>query len=294
MSARFVERVALLGPEQDQVAVVSDPATRHPEAVGVLLMNAGLIHRVGPNRLNVDLARHAASAGHVAMRLDLAGFGDSAPAVGGLRFEEGAVRDLRRGMDYLAETRGLTRFVAAGLCSGADVSLKLAAEDPRVEQAVLINPFSYETRLFWLQGYAHRLLRRESWSSFIHGDSYIRHALGDRVRQALNIVPEAEGQGAAPEPWQQPEASRIFECVSDAVVKHGTRLVLAYSGGPAWYNYLAHLRPGFQPHKHTGRVLLERFAEADHTFTLSYHRQALVQAFNRWLAWRPEAVPSFG
>ena len=108
------------------------------------------------------------------MRLDLAGFGDSAPAAGGLRFEEGAVRDLRRGMDYLAETRGLTRFVAAGLCSGADVSLKLAAEDPRVEQAVLIDPFSYETRLFWLQGYAHRLLRRESWSSFIHGDSHIR------------------------------------------------------------------------------------------------------------------------
>ena len=77
-------------------------------------------------------------------------------------FEEGAVRDLRQAMDHLAATRGVARFVAVGLCSGADVSLKLAAEDPRLAQAVLVDPFSYETRLFWLQGYAQRLLRRES------------------------------------------------------------------------------------------------------------------------------------
>jgi hypothetical protein len=293
MSRTFVERPVLLGPAQDQLGVITEPATRTEGAQGVLLMNAGLIPRVGPNRLNVTLARAAAAAGHVAIRLDLAGFGDSAAAAGGLRFEEGAVRDLRQAMDHLAATRGVTRFVAAGLCSGADVSLKLAAEDPRLAQAVLVDPFSYETRLFWLQGYAQRLLRRESWSSFLHGDSHLRHALGDRVRHALGLVHEAQEAAPAPEPWHQPEVGRIFQCVRDAV-GHGTRLVLAYSGGPAYYNYVAHLRPGFLPFRREGRVVLERFSEADHTFTLSYHRALLVEAFTRWLAWRGELHPQDG
>src|SRR5262249_27402146 len=48
----------------------------------VLFLNAGAVHRVGPNRMYVDLARSWAEHGLTSLRLDLSGLGDSPPAPG--------------------------------------------------------------------------------------------------------------------------------------------------------------------------------------------------------------------
>ncbi|HEY5972738.1 MAG TPA: hypothetical protein VIT22_12400, partial [Pseudoxanthomonas sp.] len=45
----------------------------------VVLLNAGLIHRVGPFRLYVRLARELAESGFDVLRFDLPGIGDGQP-----------------------------------------------------------------------------------------------------------------------------------------------------------------------------------------------------------------------
>src|SRR5262249_32019788 len=48
----------------------------------ILFLNAGAVHRVGPNRMYVTLARAFAERGLTSARIDLGGLGDSAPAAG--------------------------------------------------------------------------------------------------------------------------------------------------------------------------------------------------------------------
>lgn len=280
MSARgYVERPVLFGPEQDQVAVLTVPD--RPSGVGLLLMNAGLVHRVGPNRLNVELARRVARDGHLTLRLDLAGFGDSPSRAEGLGFEAGAVRDLRQAMDWLRAHHGIERFVCAGLCSGADVSLELAAADPAVRAAVLVDCFSYDTRLSFLRGYAHRALRRRTWKGLAAG---AQSDLRDRCVAKVKSVFEGDAgtKEEAANKWVQPPPEQIARTV-DRAVDNGARLHLAYSGGPAYDNYLLNLKAIFRPHLEGGRADLVRFKAADHTFTMAFDRRRLVEQVAGWV-----------
>src|SRR5215475_3162536 len=71
-----------LAPEGQLVGILSHPAanpltsTGSP-APGVIILNAGVLHRVGPHRLHVLLARRLAASGFTGLRLDLGGIGDS-------------------------------------------------------------------------------------------------------------------------------------------------------------------------------------------------------------------------
>lgn len=279
MSARkYVDKPVLLGPDRDQVAIATVPEGAGKTAL--LLMNAGLIHRVGPSRLNVELARRVAQAGHVSLRLDLAGFGDSPSRAEGLSFEAGAIRDLREAMRWLAEHHGIERFVSAGLCSGADVSLKLAAEAADVSAAVLIDCFSYDTGLSFARGYAQRMISRRSWKGFIGGgQSDLRERCVARVKGALG---RAEGDVPEASMWVQPPKTEIQADVERAVANRA-RLHLAYSGGPAYDNYLLNLRDVFGPHLKSGAADLVRFKESDHTFTMVHDRQRLVAQVAEWV-----------
>ena len=57
------------GSQQALSAIVSLPDDK-PNNTGVILLNAGLVHRMGPFRLNVNLARKLAAENFIVMRLD--------------------------------------------------------------------------------------------------------------------------------------------------------------------------------------------------------------------------------
>lgn len=117
------ERVVHFGDRNALMGIVTHPAAGISQLKPALLfLNAGLIHRVGPFRMHVELARRmAAGAGHrfTSFRLDQSGLGDSAPRVGGMSYEERAVADAREAMDALSARFGINRFIAIGLCAGA-------------------------------------------------------------------------------------------------------------------------------------------------------------------------------
>ena len=72
------DEVAVFGEKGSLIGVVSLP-DKNREIIngpGIILLNSGLLHRVGPNRLYVKIARNAATSGLVAFRFDLSGIGD--------------------------------------------------------------------------------------------------------------------------------------------------------------------------------------------------------------------------
>lgn len=159
MSETCREHVVQLGPDGHLVATMSVPLkialqaleVRHGAtppasgrgAVGVLMLNAGVIHRIGPHRINVKLARQLAKAGIPSARLDLSGLGDSRRAGGTASMFEQVRLDIRCALDELAARTGIDRFVIVGICSGAEYGYLYAEHDPRVAGLVMVDGYSF-------------------------------------------------------------------------------------------------------------------------------------------------------
>ena len=111
--------------------------TDNADQPAVVILNAGVIHRVGPNRLWVRLAREFAALGLTTLRFDLSGIGDSEPQRDSISLAESTMRDIDTAMDYLNKSQGIDRFIFVGLCSGACDAFFAACRDPRISGATL-------------------------------------------------------------------------------------------------------------------------------------------------------------
>jgi alpha-beta hydrolase superfamily lysophospholipase len=150
-TVKIEERACQFGADGHLFGILSrnGPATDRP---AVLLLNAGAIHHVGPNRLYVTLARHLSAQGVACLRMDLEGLGDSVLRVEGREnhpYPHTAVDDVRAALEFL-RAQGYTRFVTLGLCSGAHTAFHagLQLEDAAVEELILVNPWVF----YWQEG----------------------------------------------------------------------------------------------------------------------------------------------
>lgn len=152
----------------------ADPQ-RMPRAT-VVVLNAGLINRAGPFRMNIELAERLARHRIDLFRFDLPGVGD-ALAGGGSRQEE----RVRIAMDTVASVTGSDRFIVGGVCSAADLAWKLPAVDARVRGLLLLDPCAVRGPWFrWAQlrhflsrpvaGWG-RMLRRRLQRGWYEGDA---------------------------------------------------------------------------------------------------------------------------
>jgi alpha-beta hydrolase superfamily lysophospholipase len=176
---RLVSETHLLfGADQRLFGVVTEPELVASDKPALLFLNVGANHNVGPHRMNVRLAREAAERGHVALRLDVSGLGDSPAERGRIEnriYTMDTVADVRVAMDFLTERSGVTRFILVGLCSGAYLAYHSAATDSRVCGQILLSPYAFE----WQEGDPVTPTARESFRSFKSNRFYAR-ALFDR------------------------------------------------------------------------------------------------------------------
>jgi alpha-beta hydrolase superfamily lysophospholipase len=273
------EEPVLLGPGADVVGILTRAAAGavQQERPAVIFLSAGVIHRVGPHRLHVTMARHLARRGFTALRLDVSGVGDS-PLHGGLSFRQQAVADARAAMDRLTALAGARRFVLFGLCSGADNGLATALEDDRVVGLVLVDPYTYPTLRSRLRkavararqlGTARRVV---AWAARLAA-----RRIGERVRRTLGQAEDPrESSGREPPPAET--LGRLLE----SLVARRVRVLACYSGAlEENYNHedqIFEIWPGLRD-----RVDRAFFPRANHVFTELAARRALVTAVSDWL-----------
>lgn len=284
------EKAFLFGKHRSLLGIWTEPSALAAGLPAVILLNAGVIHRIGPHRASVKIARRLAAEGFLVMRFDLAGLGDSEPRRDALSFEEGAVSDVKEAIDHLQKTRNLDEVVLMGLCSGADNSYQTACRDPRVVGALMMDGYSYPTPEFHVRRLVKRLRHVGSWTELARRKLA---ALERRARASLET--KRDGVATAPppvvtpgEPIRQyvrefpPRAKLVSEMI--ALVSRGVRLHFVYSGGmPQYYNHAGQFMDSFRGVDFKGRVTSEFFPEADHTFTELKNQEALVAAIVRWM-----------
>ena len=134
------------GPEQSLFGILAEPIEISPQnsrsETVILMLNVGANHRIGPNRLYVQMARSWAASGYRAFRFDLTGIGDSFAKEGFFNknlYEKDSTADVRFAIDCLV-AKGCKKIVLTGICSGAFVAFQTALVDPRVTVQILMNP----------------------------------------------------------------------------------------------------------------------------------------------------------
>jgi pimeloyl-ACP methyl ester carboxylesterase len=265
------EEPLLFGKTKSLVGIITDPpeAKRSNGLPGIILLNAGIIHRVGPNRIHVKIARTLAPMGFVILRFDFSGIGDSKVRDDNLPFEESAVRETQEAMDYLSATRGIERFHLLGISSGAIVSYKTAGRDPRVIGATLINPASYGDEL----------------RSYAKARRYWKNALSDPKRWAKAFIGKANYQIIGPRFRAVFSSRRKALSVANhiaadfhSLIERGVDLRLVYSKGDLGLDCLdVILGNELRELSKRGTLKLEIIPQADHTCTLLESQQRLLK-----------------
>jgi hypothetical protein len=285
------ERALLFGEDKSLVGVVSGgEGVSAPASTGVVLLNAGILHRVGPNRLHVRLARRLAASGMPAMRFDFSGLGDSRPYRSALPFAQRVLDDVRHAMDALAAQRGCARFLLVGICSGADAALRAAVRDERVAGTALIEPYTVKRPGFTLFAYRRKLLSPRAWGRLLVG----RSELWSAVREARTAPPAAADPPpspatpselpADPAPVDQllpgPDELRVQ---LRALVSRPTSVCLVYSEmSPAYFNYRTLLAREMKPALRSGQARLEVLRNTDHVFTPVAVQDRLIELLTAW------------
>jgi pimeloyl-ACP methyl ester carboxylesterase len=264
----------------------SPPATPTvPASPVVIFLNAGVIHRVGPHRLHVKLARQLADRGITSLRLDLSGIGDSRSVPGSLSFRQSSVADTRAAMDHLSAELGATRFAIVGLCSGADNALATAEVDPRVTHLVVLDPPAYVTP----RAQARRMARRvRSLGGARATLAWGANAVARRVRQKVAALRGDDGDDAADENDEKYTGGRetpppdVFRTQLTKLVERRVRILAIYSGALGTrYNHADQLFELFPEMR--GRVDRAYFPAANHMFTELDEQRALMRTVIDWL-----------
>ena len=273
-----MEKAYTFGKHGCLIGIVTEPDARvQKEGIpAVILWNAGLLHRVGPYRLYVDMARKLASMGFLVFRFDLSGKGDSETRLDTRLYQQRAVGDVQEAMDFLSAKKGADEFVLIGLCSGADEAHSVAVLDSRVSGVVFLDGYGYRTWGYYLHHYGPRLLSLRKWKNFLK-------------RKYSSVLACTREKGhetdATSEMFERdfPPKEKVIEEIQ-GLVERGVNLLYIYSGGEYhYYNYYGQFRDMFRSIDFQGKVNLEYFDEAHHTYPLLEDRNKLMISICDWM-----------
>jgi hypothetical protein len=288
-TARIVREQALrLGADGELVGILTHPAPSTAPAArppgrskpAFIILNAGVLHRVGPHRLHVVLARRIAATGLAGLRLDLGGIGDSIASSDAASFRESAVADTRAAMTGVTQALGTERFVLFGVCSGADNSIATALVDERIAAVVLVDPPTYPTRRSKLRFLRARIAARGSPREVVRWAAAVAQR---RARTVLQRLRQPGGPPAPPEEGREYPPPETFHARLTALVDRGVRVLAVYSGiHGAGYNDPDQLFEVFPALR--GKIDRLYFPTANHTFTELDLQAELLDAVTGWVA----------
>jgi pimeloyl-ACP methyl ester carboxylesterase len=282
------ETVLCFGAGTSLVGISTRGVTREGRAPGVVFATAGIVHRVGPNRLYVRLARRLAEDGVASLRFDLSGIGDSGPRADALPYAESSVAEMREAMDALARETGVQRFVLVGLCAGTLTAFRTALQDERVSGLVLLSPLledpatipddvvaeTLERKI--AHDYSTRKIRDpSSWLKLLRGGA--NYANIARVATATLRRPFV--RSVPPRPGVTEALERI-----DRLARRRLEALLVFSEGTGVYQYYrSTLERPLARLEHADRVRVETLASSDHNFTALANQQAVQTLVIEWL-----------
>lgn len=281
------EQAVLFGRTKSLVGIVTEPDTdlKNGRFPAIILLNAGLLHRIGPNRLYVKIARHMASSGFIVLRFDFSGIGDSRAREDDLPFERSTISETQEAMRYLSSIRDIERFILMGVCSGANIAFKSASCDPHVVGAIGINGSYYDS--ITLEGlnqhiknsiqsryYYRHLLDYRSWRRVLTGKTDLRNVIRFLINKAGGLLFQKVNITIKTDPLAE----------WNTLAERGVEMLLVNSEGSValdTFRLLSAKRLGGL--EASGKLTIKIIESTDHVFTLLWSQNTLVDIVNQWI-----------
>lgn len=269
------------------VGVVTRPAAGRGDA-GVILLNAGVVHRVGPNRLYVTLARRLADRGFTVLRFDHSGIGDSDARDDHLDASQAFVTEAVDAMNWLAAERQCRTFVLVSLCSGTLTAFRAAQADSRVTSLILLTALLLDPTTVPAETVARASDRRIA-----------RSYLVDKIRSARGWWRVFTGQLDYRRVWrvardlllapvgQKPEIPGLSEMLAQlqTLLERGVGVHFVYpEPSTVLEGFRMTIAPELSRLRRRGQIDLTVIKHADHTFTRLQHQAQLIELLDSWLA----------
>ncbi len=274
--------------------VITEPREAPVAPVCAVLLNAGAIRRIGPNRTWVELARRWAARGIPTLRVDLTGIGDTDgderryERDAGL-YEHDLTEQVRELLTELPSVGLPERFVLAGLCSGAHWALHAAVGNPKVAAALTVNlyPVFWRDELHdeWETRTVVASLRGPAWRRLLLRDVDVR----DLARAVRSLRPGRLSAGRRAQAAQAKDVDRVLDTLRD----QGTQLLLLLGRDEPLYAQFVRERR-VERLDEWPNVTLERIPSADHMFRALWVQRHVLEALERGLdrALRTAAAPT--
>lgn len=280
MNLKINEHVHLLGRQRSLVGIM----TRAPAAVSnqnptVLILNTGIVHRVGHHRMFVSLSRALAGIGFNVLRFDFAGVGDSEPRTDGLSPLDSSLADLDEVLDWLEQERRISRVIMVGLCSGADHAILHCQSDPRVVALVLMDPSIPTTTRFYARYILQRATRLRSYISVAIGRSNL-------VRLWVSELIHGRRSASDTRPFSL-ENLRFHHYLRQSyrnAIGNGVQILAVFTGDTLRQTYREQMLDAFPDIAFGDRLKLEFLQSTDHVFTSQTDRARLFEIVLNWIA----------
>ncbi len=288
----YREKPVRFGTSGAMLGILTEPAAGKPaNGKGLVLLNAGLLHRVGPSRLHVQVARRMAASGYVSLRFDFSGIGDSDARRDGLAFEQSAALEVQDAINHLVQAKQVRDVTLFGLCSGADGAFLTAVADERVNRLVQLDPWIYHTPRYAPMALWRKMQNRRSWKNLLTGDTFKRRVL-PLLRRSSASATDDENVVVAHYSREFPPKAQV-EAQMKGLVDRGVRMFCMFSGGmPESVSYEGQYRECFGS-LDFGDLLTVRYEPtAEHIFSALHHQRMVVDETERWLLGSTAAAPA--
>lgn len=302
------EHASLFGTFGTLVGITTEPedVLNWQTRPAVILLNAGMIHRVGPNRIYVKLARRLSEQGYLTLRMDLSGIGDSLPRPDHMSIEKSAIDDTIQAMDYLEETYQCQRFVLMGHCAGAFLSFFAASQDERVTGIGLINleggdenwtEYDRRRKLATYQQnvYSKTKIRNpENWKRLFTGKVKYKNVFQTLFRDIIwfrvtNLFFRLKiKSGHKPQIEEDPASYSVESIVRKMGDIPACSLLTYYEGSSSLQRVQMMVGKELSELTETDKVELKIIPQADHLYTLIKSQQILISGILEWIMSIPE------
>jgi hypothetical protein len=252
--------------------------TKIEDAPVAIILNAGIVHRMGPFRLHVNLAIKLASKGFSTLRMDLSGIGDSEPRTGKQKVENRAELDVRDAMKHLTETTGAKSFVLIGLCSGAYNAHLVSVKDKRIVGGVFLDGLAFRTPGFYFRHHFLRYFRPRFW----------RNAIKRRILQRRRKQGDITGDSLAQAEFFYSESVGKDRVTNDlkSLLHRGVQMLLLYTDGCDEVCGRSQFKEMYGLMPDDGQLQVEYYPKSEHTFRLSENRRVACDRIATWMASR--------
>jgi pimeloyl-ACP methyl ester carboxylesterase len=288
VDAGVSEQAVLLGERRSLVGVVTRPRTPVPVlGPAVIILNTGIVHRVGHNRMYVTLSRMLAADGRLVVRFDQSGLGDSMARTDHLPPLAAGLADIKEALDSVESSHKVSRFILVGLCSGADLAVLYGHSDPRVVGLVLMDPTIPPTPRYYVHYILRRLVHLQNWLSVLTGRSGLLKLVSAHLRNRVRPSDKAR-----PLSFLNLQFSPYLAQCYAASAARGLKLLTAFTSLSPRHAYERQILDAFPELSAGGTLQLQYFPQSDHVFSAAQDRARLFRAIGSWLEahWPPRSV----